>query len=238
MKLIAHRGASLERPENTLESLIHAARLGADAVECDVRHTKDGAAVIFHDSDLRRLAGVPLAVSELTFAQMREALAAAGRGLLTLAELAREYRETTPVLLHIKMDAVDADFARFLAASPVDFICGVQSLEVLQTVRETHPPSRILAFVPEAGLFPAFFAHGAGIIRLWEHWLDEIRPVAVRERVPAEVWIMAHKNGSLDGDAASLDRAAALGADGMLLNDISLGLRWRAERAAGASSPA
>ena len=57
MKLIAHRGASLERPENSLESLILASELGAYAVECDVRATADGEYVLFHDDNLARLGG-------------------------------------------------------------------------------------------------------------------------------------------------------------------------------------
>lgn len=57
MKLIAHRGASLERPENSLESLEYGSELGAFAVECDVRMTADGVYIIFHDDRLERLGG-------------------------------------------------------------------------------------------------------------------------------------------------------------------------------------
>ena len=74
MKLIAHRGASLERQENTLESLKLGAELGADAVECDPRMTADGIVVLFHDDDLRRLAGDRRKVNTLTLAEMKEAM--------------------------------------------------------------------------------------------------------------------------------------------------------------------
>ena len=53
-KLIAHRGASVIAPENTLASLIKAHDLGAKWVEADVRLTLDGEAVIFHDAKLDR----------------------------------------------------------------------------------------------------------------------------------------------------------------------------------------
>ena len=46
MKWIAHRGASLEMPENTLASLRLGSALGAYAVECDVRRLSDGEYVI------------------------------------------------------------------------------------------------------------------------------------------------------------------------------------------------
>jgi len=48
--VIAHRGASAAHPENTLDAFRGAARLGADAVELDVRRTADGAAVVCHNA--------------------------------------------------------------------------------------------------------------------------------------------------------------------------------------------
>ncbi|MCX6520483.1 MAG: glycerophosphodiester phosphodiesterase [Actinobacteria bacterium] len=50
--MIAHRGASKAAPENTLEAFALAGRLGADAVELDVRRTRDGALVVHHNPDL------------------------------------------------------------------------------------------------------------------------------------------------------------------------------------------
>jgi len=50
--VIGHRGASAVRPENTVEAYRHAAELGADWVELDVRRTADDALVIHHDAEL------------------------------------------------------------------------------------------------------------------------------------------------------------------------------------------
>jgi len=50
--VIAHRGASRARRENTLEAFLHAAALGADAVELDARSTADGEIVVHHDDTL------------------------------------------------------------------------------------------------------------------------------------------------------------------------------------------
>ncbi len=52
--LIAHRGASLYAPENTLAALKKAAELGATWVECDVRLAACGTPIIFHDASLER----------------------------------------------------------------------------------------------------------------------------------------------------------------------------------------
>jgi glycerophosphoryl diester phosphodiesterase len=50
ISVIAHRGASGAKPENTVEAFEEAARLGADMVELDVRRTADGALVVHHDA--------------------------------------------------------------------------------------------------------------------------------------------------------------------------------------------
>jgi glycerophosphoryl diester phosphodiesterase len=48
-ELIAHRGASRERPENTLAAFQRAAELGADGVELDVHLHPDGVLRVHHD---------------------------------------------------------------------------------------------------------------------------------------------------------------------------------------------
>jgi glycerophosphoryl diester phosphodiesterase len=57
--LIAHRGGSLLAPENTFAAFERAAALGADVIETDVRLSRDGEVMIFHDAGTLRLTGVP-----------------------------------------------------------------------------------------------------------------------------------------------------------------------------------
>lgn len=52
---VAHRGDPYRVRENTLASLRSALEQGADAVEIDVRLTRDGVPVLLHDSTLKRL---------------------------------------------------------------------------------------------------------------------------------------------------------------------------------------
>ena len=58
MRVYAHRGASLEFPENTLPAFRRAVELGADALETDVHVTADGVLVLSHDPDGGRVFGV------------------------------------------------------------------------------------------------------------------------------------------------------------------------------------
>ncbi|MFI1724924.1 glycerophosphodiester phosphodiesterase [Streptomyces sp. NPDC020489] len=52
---VAHRGDPYRVRENTLDSVRSALDLGADAVEIDVRLTRDGVPVLLHDHTLKRL---------------------------------------------------------------------------------------------------------------------------------------------------------------------------------------
>jgi glycerophosphoryl diester phosphodiesterase len=69
--VVAHRGASAEDAENTIEAFERAVAVGTDAVEFDVRLTADGHPIVMHDADVSRTTdGVGL-VRELTVADVR-----------------------------------------------------------------------------------------------------------------------------------------------------------------------
>lgn len=225
---IAHRGASLVKRENTLESLTYASELGADAVECDVRPTGDGQYVIFHDPDLRRIAGVDGQIAALSYTEIAETVEKhAGYRPLRFDELCESYTGRAPILLHLKTGAEPA-FLEQLRKAPFAYICGVESAADVRAYRELVSPERILGFLPKAEDAEEFIRAGAGIIRLWEQWLGRITPSEVRALVPeasVAVWIMAWKDGSMNGSAEEIAFCRKLGADGILMNDIELAMR-------------
>ncbi|HEX7826628.1 MAG TPA: glycerophosphodiester phosphodiesterase [Mycobacterium sp.] len=98
--VVAHRGASAERPEHTLAAYQLALNQGADGLECDVRLTRDGHLVCVHDRKVDRTSDGTGLVSEMSLAQLRELDYGAwhssrtdggqsSAGLLTLDELIR-----------------------------------------------------------------------------------------------------------------------------------------------------
>ncbi|WP_067274618.1 glycerophosphodiester phosphodiesterase [Streptomyces jeddahensis] len=80
---VAHRGDPYRFRENTLPSLRSAVARGADAVEFDVRLTRDGVPVLLHDRTLKRLWGHDRPVSALSAAEVRQIT---GNGVPTLVE--------------------------------------------------------------------------------------------------------------------------------------------------------
>ncbi|ATJ82991.1 glycerophosphodiester phosphodiesterase family protein [Halomonas beimenensis] len=70
--IIAHRGSSLEAPENTLAAIDRAMADGADVIEVDARLTADAAVVLHHDSTLSRLVGDDRRIADLDRAALEE----------------------------------------------------------------------------------------------------------------------------------------------------------------------
>ena len=79
----SHRGDVENYPENSLESILSAIMLGADAVEIDIRLTKDNVIVLMHDATLERTTdwvkkrgknGLPKSpkIEDWTYEQLRE----------------------------------------------------------------------------------------------------------------------------------------------------------------------
>lgn len=71
-KVIGHRGACAYAPENTIESILTAADIGAEWVELDVMLTQDGVPIIFHDDTLDRTTNGSGNVAEAPYATIRE----------------------------------------------------------------------------------------------------------------------------------------------------------------------
>jgi glycerophosphoryl diester phosphodiesterase len=76
----AHRGLSGPCPENTLPAFGAAVALGVQEVEIDVRLCSDGVPVVFHDTDLRRIAGRQETIEGLPWAEVSRVDAGSHRG--------------------------------------------------------------------------------------------------------------------------------------------------------------
>jgi len=70
-RLYAHRGASAERPENTMPAFTRAVEIGVDALEMDVHLTRDGHLIVMHDPTATRMTGAQVAWAELDLADVR-----------------------------------------------------------------------------------------------------------------------------------------------------------------------
>jgi glycerophosphoryl diester phosphodiesterase len=114
--IIGHRGAAAEFPENTLAAFDYAVSLGVDAIEFDLRLTRDGVLVVIHDPSLERTTNAAGWVADLTASELAAAdagacfspdgrtfpFAGAGLRIPRFEEMLERY-PNTPLIIELKV---------------------------------------------------------------------------------------------------------------------------------------
>jgi glycerophosphoryl diester phosphodiesterase len=116
--IIAHRGDSAHRPENTLASFASALEVGADIIELDVQLTSDGHPVVMHDPTVDRTTDGSGPIAAHSLRELRRLSAGyaplfgaqyAGERVPTLSEVLNFVRGRCKVMIEIKPEAVTDD---------------------------------------------------------------------------------------------------------------------------------
>jgi glycerophosphoryl diester phosphodiesterase len=110
----AHRAGYSIGSENTLAALEASIEAGADYVEIDVQTTADGVVVVVHDADLMRVAGVPLRVDSVAYAEIAglvqgadASIPEAERRIATLAQFLERSKGRVKVNIELKYHGPD-----------------------------------------------------------------------------------------------------------------------------------
>jgi glycerophosphoryl diester phosphodiesterase len=101
---IAHRGGSLENPENSLRAFQHATGLGFTDLETDIRGTRDGIAVVHHDEHLTRTTDTSGRIRDLPWSDVRKARIHGREPIMRLEELL-EALPSARITVDVKEDA-------------------------------------------------------------------------------------------------------------------------------------
>lgn len=212
-EVIAHRGASASAPEHTHEAYDLALAQGADALELDVRATRDGELLVVHDATLARTAGDPRRVDQLTRADLDRM--APHRRPLSLDAVLERYGRAARVLVELKapeprwegvvVDAVErhemADRVELLAFDRI----ALRRLHLrapglpLVSLHRGRPSARALETV-------ARFAAGVGV---WQGTLGAGVVAAAHARgLFVRTWTVNSRS--------AVERVASLGVDGVI----------------------
>ena len=90
MLIIAHRGSRGTHPENTIPALREGVASGADMIEFDVRLTRDGELVLFHDFHLYRTHKKANIIRTLTLSELQKRTAGSEYPIVTLRQALKE----------------------------------------------------------------------------------------------------------------------------------------------------
>lgn len=218
--VIAHRGASLEAPENTLSSFRKGIEEGTDFVELDVQESADGEVVVVHDSDLMKVAGSPLKIWRTTFAELRGVDLGtrvspqfAGETVPTLAEALEACKGRTKMVIELKSYGHDVHLEEkvvaLVEAAGMERDCLFMSLdhEMVRKMKALRPNWRCGILVAKAvGDLTTLDADFLAV----EARLGSARFIRRAHRAGKEVYLW-----TLD-DPAWMLTAMAYGADGLI----------------------
>jgi glycerophosphoryl diester phosphodiesterase len=186
----AHRGFAAGAAENTIDAFEHAIGVGADMIEFDVRRTRDGELITFHDAQVR---GTP--VGELTRADI-----AAGAGVRPplLTEVLQACAGRVRLDVELKEDGYVAEVMTRLRAAcdPAQLIVTSFLPAVVAQAKDAWPDIRTGLLVGDGGPLADLPAR-----------LHEVYPIALARRVRAD-YLAPHYRLAMLG---VVRRAAAAG---------------------------
>jgi glycerophosphoryl diester phosphodiesterase len=118
--VIGHRGASALELENTLPAFRRARADRADGVELDVLRCASGEVLVFHDDDLRRLAGRSERLESMTLAAVRGVTLKSGAVISTLDEALEEIGPD--LLVNVELKVRETQTGHRLASAVADVL--------------------------------------------------------------------------------------------------------------------
>lgn len=245
--VIAHRGYCDFAPENTLPAFQLGLQAGADLVELDYHHTKDGVPVVIHDADLDRTTdavarwgGSKLRVADRTMAELTALDAGkwfspnfAGTKLPTLAEAVKTIQAHPGGMTLIERKAGDAATGvKYLQTAGLVNQLVVQSFD-WSYLRDFHQlePRQVLG-----ALGPPSARNGQPLKSpdkvLSPQWVDEAtatgaKVVVWNSQITAEAVAYAHRKGIkvwvyTINEPAKAEALLDQGVDGIITNNSAL----------------
>jgi glycerophosphoryl diester phosphodiesterase len=219
----AHRGDSAHEFENTMAAFEAARVAGADGIELDVRLDGEGNVVVFHDHELKRLAGRPGYMEDLSAAE-RKALRVGGHSVPLLAEVLDALGE-----LEVDVEIKSTKPGRMGALCAATAAVIRQSGRADQVLISSFDPFALIQFhrhLPDVAL--AFLFHDEQPLPMRRGWVGNWMGASLlhpQNTLVTEASVKAWHTAGLPinawtvDDAPELERLARLGVDGVFCND-------------------
>lgn len=228
-KIIAHRGASAEAPENTMSAFANAIPIGVDAIEFDVHLTCDEVPIIIHDFVLGRTAdgGFLQRTTHLTFEEIRKIDVGAwfnpkftGEKIPVLNEVLELAQGKARLMVEVKKDnSPPEQIARvvvdYLNRTPGDYLVGSFSPEIISEVKKLAPQYPVIGILETPDMLSVWRETGIKHLAIWyslltPEMIDDLHVDGI------EVWTFTVDNPGL---AKYLD---SIGVDGIISNNPRL----------------
>ena len=218
----AHRGDSAHAPENTMLAFDKARAAGADGLELDVRFDADHNVVVFHDSPLERLTGLPGRMEELS-AAARGKLRVGGEPVPLLAEVLAAF--DLEIDVEIKSEKLGR-MGELVAATARVIKDSGRADQVLVSSFDPVALIQLHRHLPDVAL--AYLFHDEQALPLRRGWVGNWMGASLlhpQHTLCTEAQVKAWHTAGLPINAWTVDdrdelaRLARLGVDGVFSND-------------------
>ncbi len=233
IKIIAHRGASKEAPENTIPAFKRAIEIGVDGIELDVLLTKDRVPIVTHNNDLHILTSHKGNIHKINFSDLKTLDFGshfddefAGTTIPTLTEVI-ELCQVHPVKLYIEL--------KEQPISGIESIVGglINDMEFSDRCVVSSFSTKILKNMKKQ--FP-YIRRGLGVVRRYLRWppmkisIKEVRASEIHLRsvlANSKIVDWANKNDLgisfwTVNEATEMLKIAKLKPEGIITNDPAL----------------
>jgi glycerophosphoryl diester phosphodiesterase len=212
MKIIAHRGASVEAPENTLSAFKRAIELGSDYIECDIRLTKDKVPIVFHDDKINETL-----ISELTFEEVKSQ----NENIPTLEELLSLKFNKTGLMIEIKKIDPLSDVEIIYDTvnkkkSPPDFYLGSIEIDIAIYLHQLDPELPLIGIVELEEHLDEFLKLNPQVLAFHYSLLDPKRIASLQaKKIKVWAWTIDDPHFEMEG------------LDGIITNNVAHFLQTR-----------
>lgn len=166
MLVMAHRGAPMLAPENTIESFTKALEFKPDILELDVQFTRDGKVVVHHDATINRTSNAQGAVLDYTYDELarfsfNNKMPEYKGARLPLLEEVLLLAKAADVPVNVEFKTTDP--AIVPACLEIAAKCGMTE-QVFYSSMTHYPLVTVLDHAPGTMIAPA---HSANLIKAW-----------------------------------------------------------------------
>jgi glycerophosphoryl diester phosphodiesterase len=218
-KVIAHRGASADAPENTLAAFQLALDCGADGIELDVMLSKDEQLAVIHDDTINRTTNGSGRVKDMTLAELQTFDAGGGQKIPSLAEVFDQFGGKFLINIELK------NYSSILDSLPVKVARLVEEYDLADSVLiSSFNPFNLPRFRRRMPKVPLGLITQPGQARFWVWRLFRYEALIPHlSDVDTELVSAVHaRNLQLNtwtpDDPDEIRRLAEMGVDGLVTN--------------------
>lgn len=184
MKITGHRGAAGLELENTMPGFKLAKNLGVDAIELDIRLTKDQKFVVCHDNNLRRVSTSKAAISDLLYSELSH-IKLHNNFTVPLLTDVLTLIDNIPVIIDIKIHKNLPELMDIIDHFPdIDFTIVGRPNTIIEECKRLRPD--IPAFIGKCytpfGIMRAIKNHRADGLNLQAVWLNPLLYKTLQKR--------------------------------------------------------